>query len=191
MTKQQIDEAIEDDFDLEEDDVLMEYRAKRMAEMQAFADKKKWGAMIDINKQDYEWHVNQIPEGSLGVILLYQEHIVESMLLYDILAKLAGKHPTRKFMRCVATKCVENYRDQDVPALLFYKDGNNLLNHMTGPNAKKLFGGKNMNIDTVEYVLAKECDFLDVEFQDDPRDSLKTFNAFIHKKKAFLGKDED
>ena len=48
-----------------------------------------------------------------------------------------------------------------------------------------------MNIKVVEFVLAKECKFLDLEFSDDPRDSLKTFNAFVHRKKAFLGKDED
>ena len=48
-----------------------------------------------------------------------------------------------------------------------------------------------MNIDTVEYVLSKEKKFIEVPFEEDPRDSLKTFNAFIHKKKAFLGKDED
>ena len=48
-----------------------------------------------------------------------------------------------------------------------------------------------MNVDTVEYVLSKEKKFIEVTFEDDPRDSLKTFKAFIHKKKAFLGKDED
>ena len=48
-----------------------------------------------------------------------------------------------------------------------------------------------MNVDTVEYVLSKEKKFIEVTFEEDPRDSLKTFNAFIHKKKAFLGKDED
>ena len=48
-----------------------------------------------------------------------------------------------------------------------------------------------MTVDTVEYVLSKEKKFLDCQFEDDPRDSLKTFNAYIHKKKAFMGKDED
>jgi len=48
-----------------------------------------------------------------------------------------------------------------------------------------------MTVDTVEYVLSKEKKFIEVAFEDDPRDSLKTFNAFIHKKKAFMGKDED
>ena len=54
-----------------------------------------------------------------------------------------------------------------------------------------MFGGVHMTLETVEYVLSKEKKFLDTEFEDDPRDSLKTFNAFIHKKKAFMGKDED
>lgn len=48
-----------------------------------------------------------------------------------------------------------------------------------------------MNYDCVEYVLCKEKNFIEKKFDEDPRDSLKTFNAFIHKKKAFLGKDED
>ena len=73
MDKKQIDEAVEDDLDLEEDDILQAYRDARIKEMQSEADKTKWGAIIDINKQDYEWHVNRIPEGSLGIILMYQE----------------------------------------------------------------------------------------------------------------------
>ena len=132
-----------------------------------------------------------VHEMLISKCLVLKYSVVESMLLYNILEVLAKKHPTRKFMRCVATKVVENYRDQDCPGLLFYKDGNNLLNNLTGQTARQLFGGKRMNVDTVEYVLGKECNFLDVKFDDDPRDSLKTFNAFIHKKKALLGRDED
>lgn len=48
-----------------------------------------------------------------------------------------------------------------------------------------------MNVHTVEYVLSTKFKFVETKFVDDPRDSLKTFNAFIHKKKAFMGKDED
>lgn len=106
------------------------------------------------------------------------------------MAVLARDHPTRKFMQIVATKCVENYQDIDVPALLFYKDGE-LSDQITGKTCREIFGGQRMTVDTVTYVLAKEKNFLEATFKDDPRDSLKVFNAFIHKKKAFLGKDED
>ena len=93
-------------------------------------------------------------------------------------------------MQIQADKCVENFQDVDVPCLLFYKDGQ-LYDQIAGTTCRNIFGGKRMNVHTVEYVLAKEKKFLEVQFNDDPRDSLKTFNAFIHKKKAFLGKDED
>jgi hypothetical protein len=122
--------------------------------------------------------------------LFSQNSIIESALLKEILTNLAKKHPTRKFMMIQATKCVENFQDVDVPCLLFYKNGD-LYDQIAGSACRNIFGGKHMNSDTVEYVLAKEKKFLEVEFKDDPRDSLKTFNAFIHKKKAFLGADED
>ena len=80
--------------------------------------------------------------------------------------------------------------DIDVPALLFYKDGK-LFDQLTSQTCRDIFGGKHMTIDTVEYVLAKEKNFIEKTFDEDPRDSLKTFNAFIHKKKAFMGKGED
>jgi len=78
----------------------------------------------------------------------------------------------------------------DVPCLLFYKN-NKLFDQINGKPCREIFGGLKMNVDTVEYVLASKFKFIEREFEDDPRDSLKTFNAFIHKKKAFMGKDED
>ena len=48
-----------------------------------------------------------------------------------------------------------------------------------------------MNPDTVEYVLAKQYKIVEKEFEEDPRDALKTFNAFIVKKKGFLSRDGD
>jgi hypothetical protein len=106
------------------------------------------------------------------------------------LIELAKLHPTRKFMMIQATKCVENFEDVDVPCLLFYKGGE-LISQIAGSECRKAMGGLHTNMDCVEYVLVKEKGFLEKTFQDDPRDSLKTFNAFIHKKKAFMGADED
>lgn len=81
-----------------------------------------------------------------------------------------------------------------MPCLLFYagkENGGELIENMAGYKTRNIFGGTHANIDTVEYVLGKEMKFLDVEFEDDPRDALKTFNAFIHKKKNFMAKDGD
>ena len=74
MNAKQLDEAIEDDFDLEDDDYMKEYREKRMAELKEKADQHKFPfGMIEINKQEYEWHVKNMPPETLGVILMYQD----------------------------------------------------------------------------------------------------------------------
>ena len=74
MNKKQLDEACEDDWELEDDDIMKEYQAKRMAEMESQATQHKFhGGMIDITKQDYEWHCNNMPKETLGVILMYQD----------------------------------------------------------------------------------------------------------------------
>ena len=77
-----------------------------------------------------------------------------------------------------------------MPCLLFYKDGE-LTENMAGAKTRNIFGGSHATTATVEYVLGKEMKFLDVEFEDDPRDALKTFNAYIHKKKNFMARDGD
>ena len=46
--------------------------------------------------------------------------MVEAELLVNLLDIVAAKHPETKFVKSVATKCVENFKDKDVPALLFY-----------------------------------------------------------------------
>ena len=38
--------------------------------------------------------------------------------------------------------------------------------------------------------MTKKC-LEPTEIDNDARDSLKTYNAFVHKSKVFLGKDED
>lgn len=116
--------------------------------------------------------------------------VPESAVLMKAFHVLAKRHPTRKFMQIRATKCVPNFQDEDVPCLLFYKDGE-LTENLAGTACRTVFGGTHATVETVEYVLAMQKKFLDGEFEDDPRDALKTFNAFIHKKKAFMGRDED
>lgn len=69
----------------------------------------------------------------------------------------------------VATKCIENYMDIDVPGILFYKNGD-LVDKIIP--AAPVFGGKLMNIDTVEFVLAMKK-VIEAEFEEDPRERLQ------------------
>ena len=74
MDAKQLEEAVEDDWDLEDDDIMKEYQAKRLGEMKEKAAEHKFhGGMFDLTKQDYEWHCNNMPKGTLGVILMYQD----------------------------------------------------------------------------------------------------------------------
>ena len=49
--------------------------------------------------------------------------VVECKVLNEIMDQLAAKHKNTKFIKCIATKAVENFQDQDLPALIFYKGG--------------------------------------------------------------------
>lgn len=69
----------------------------------------------------------------------------------------------------VATKCIENYLDIDVPGVLFYRNGD-LLDKIIP--AAPVFGGKLMNQDTVEFVLAMKK-VIEAEFEEDPRTRLQ------------------
>ena len=49
-----------------------------------------------------------------------------------------------------------------------------------------------MNMQTVEYALSETKKFLEpMTLPNDTRDNMKTYNAYVHKSKVFLGEDED
>jgi len=96
-------------------------------------------------------------------------------LLNPILDELAAKYPKTKFLRSIATKCVENMVDKDVPALFFYQDGD-LKNAIMG--ARGVLGGERMNAKTVAYILSMQG-MIDMQFDFDPRDKLKLINTNI------------
>ena len=93
-------------------------------------------------------------------------------LFLEILSELARKHIYVKFIKSIATSCVENFHDSHCPAMFIYKGGE--LVHSDVPCAE-IFGGLRMNTKTVEYVLA-ERGLIEIDFEDDPRDKLKLIN---------------
>ena len=103
------------------------------------------------------------------VITLYQNYVPESVKLIEILDQVAKRNPQVKFIKMVATKCIENYMDVDVPGMLFYKNGD-LVDKIIPASA--VFGGGQMNVDTVEFVLAMKH-IIKAEFEHDPRSRLQ------------------
>ncbi|TNV76276.1 hypothetical protein FGO68_gene907 [Halteria grandinella] len=169
-TKEQLERMQEAQPDLEDDDEFLEvYRAKRLQELQKDVGKPRFGSQIEISRNEWEVQVTRAPPDAVVVITLYQMYNAESVRLVEILDKVAQKHPFTKFIKMIATKCIENYLDIDVPGVLFYKNGD-LVDKIipAGP----VFGGGLMNIDTVEFVLAMKK-VIDAEFEEDPRTSQK------------------
>lgn len=62
-------DELEDD---EDERVLLEYRKKRIAEMQALAAKAKYGFVAEITAQEYVQEVNNAGEGVWVVLHLYK-----------------------------------------------------------------------------------------------------------------------
>ena len=74
LNAKQLNEAVEDDLDLEDDDFMKEYQASRLAELKTKSEEHRFpGGMIEITKDRYEWHLANMPKESKGVILMYQD----------------------------------------------------------------------------------------------------------------------
>lgn len=147
--------------------------------MKVDATLPKYGSILEINRPSFETEVNRAPKDVIVIIHLYQDYIPECKILNEILTQLAKKHPTRKFIKMVANKCIENYMDVDCPGILIYRNGD-LMDKIIP--AGDVFGGLRMNMDTVEFVLGFKR-VIDVEFEEDPREKLKLFNAKVSHKK--------
>lgn len=117
----------------------------------------------------------RLGKSSEGPSNSYLVSILECQILNKILDELAVKHPKTKFIKAIATKCVENFIDSDCPALFFYRNGE-LEHHIIC--ARQILGGQRMNNKTVEFVLGLNK-MVVVDFEHDPRDKLKMINTEI------------
>jgi len=141
LEKKTLDELkeIEDD---EDDEVLKEYREKRMREMIEYAQKVKYGKVIELRKQDYIAEVTNAPKDTYVVLHLYQNYSEPSNILGKIFEFLAQKFPLTKFMKIVATNCVDKYNDNDVPGVIVYKNAQLIRQFMP---ATYYFGGLHLS----------------------------------------------
>ena len=138
LEKKTLDELkeLEDD---EDEEILKIYEARRLAELKELAQKPKFGKVFELRKQDYIAEVTNAPPGVSVVLHLYQNYNESSNILAKIFDNLATKHIFTKFMRIVATNCIENYKDEDVPGVIVYRDGKLVKNFIP---ATYYFGGK-------------------------------------------------
>ncbi|KAI9230463.1 MAG: thioredoxin-like protein [Piptocephalis tieghemiana] len=124
-------EELEDDFD---DEVIQEYRRKRMQEMQDQASNRRFGDVRYINKPDWVREVTEASQDVHVVVHMYKEGWVPCRLLNSQLEELAKHYAQIKFVKIISDQCVPGYPDRNLPTLLVYSKGD-VQGQLIGPQA--------------------------------------------------------
>ncbi|KAJ8675155.1 hypothetical protein QAD02_010941 [Eretmocerus hayati] len=158
-----------DELEDEEDEhILLEYRRKRIAEMQELASKSKYGDVCEISAQDYVQEVNQAGEDIWVVLHLYKQGIPLCTLINQHLSSLARKFPTTKFLKSISTTCIPNFPDANLPTIFVYKDGN-MEKQFVGPISLR---GMKLTEQELEWMLG-EVGAVPTKIKDDPKPKVR------------------
>ncbi|CCG26056.1 Plp2 protein [Candida orthopsilosis Co 90-125] len=141
LENKDIDEldALEDE---EDEEFLNFYKKKRMNEIKKLSEKKKYGSVLPISKNEYEGEITKAPKRTTVLVHLSLQSSLQSRLLGSLLSELARKFPELKICDIPAQRCIENYPESNCPTLIIYRDGNVLKQYITltqlGGNATTL-----------------------------------------------------
>jgi len=134
-------DELDDLLNEDDDEFLAQYAQQRMKDMKArasdFQRRAKFGSVYEINRADWTEQVNKAGDGIWVIVHLYKNDITLCKLLNQHLDGLARKFPTTKFLKSVASVCIENYPDRNLPTLFVYREGN-LKAQIIGRNTFKL-----------------------------------------------------
>uniref|UniRef100_A0A6M2DJ77 Putative conserved phosducin-like protein n=1 Tax=Xenopsylla cheopis TaxID=163159 RepID=A0A6M2DJ77_XENCH len=154
--------------DSEDEAVLLEYRNKRIAELKQLASKSKFGSVLEISGQDYVQEVNKAGEGIWVVLHLYKQGIPLCSLLNQHMVALAQKYKTTKFIRAIATTCIPNYPEKNLPSIFIYFEGD-MKKQFIGPLELR---GPSISCDEFEYLIGKSG-AVNTDITEDPRPVVK------------------
>ncbi|CAD8177919.1 unnamed protein product [Paramecium pentaurelia] len=120
---QKLDEKQDSDDDFfEDDEFTKQYKNQRLQQMMEQAQKKLYGEVYEISRDEYVKQVTEASKDRFVVLSLYQDYIIESLKLNEVLQELAKQYKEIKFVKMVATKCIENFPDDQCPCFIIYKD---------------------------------------------------------------------
>merc|ERR1711976_39200 len=159
---------MEDDVDEEEERIFEAYRRQRLQEMREAQQKAVFGEVCEISKADWVSQVNKAGDGIWVVIHIYRQGIPLCSLMNNHLSQLARKFPATKFLRGVASVCIPNYPDKNLPTVFIYKDGE-LVKQWVGPLA---FGGMNLKQDELEWMLS-QAGAVKSDLEENPRKEVQ------------------
>ncbi|KAI9259405.1 thioredoxin-like protein [Phascolomyces articulosus] len=145
-----LDELDELEDELDDDRIILEYRKKRLEEMQKLTEQNKYGEVTQISKPDFVKEVTEASKECYVVVHLFKDYIPACKLMNQHLAQLAKEFKATKFVKIVSDQCIPNYPDRNVPTLLVYGEGDIKAN-IVGAIA---FGGMNMTVSSIRAQLA-------------------------------------
>lgn len=96
-----------------------------MAELHSLASKEIYGSVVEISKPEYAAQVSEASarDGTTVIVHLYDNSLPACKRINGILNVLAQKHRSVKFLKIVATRCIEGYPEKNIPTLLVYANG--------------------------------------------------------------------
>jgi len=148
MTLEEI-EALEDE---EDEKVVRQYRDQRLQEIKHQLSRARYGDVREITADDYVQEVNKAGEGVWVVLHLYQHSLPLCKLLNEYLQHLASKFPNTKFLKSIATLCIPNYPDRNLPTIFVYQN-NNLMKQWVKEESFTAAPGAFVTMEEFEWML--------------------------------------
>lgn len=154
--------------DSEDEEVLERYRQQRIAEMRAFAEKAKFGTVREISGQEYVNEVTKAGEGIWVVIHLYANGVPLCALIHHHMQQLAVRFPQTKFLRSIATTCIPNFPEKNLPTIFVYYEGQ-MKKQFIGPLELR---GEKLTLEELEYMLG-QVGAVPTEIKEDPKPQIR------------------
>lgn len=123
-----------DELEEDEDEEFLEiYRQQRMKEMNALAQKSKYGTVYPISKPDYAREVTEASSETPVFVNLTSGMgtNIESRVLSELWREAAKEFGEVKFCEIRGDQAIEGYPDKNCPTILVYKDGNIVKQYVT------------------------------------------------------------
>jgi len=165
--EQQIECKLNDDelgFDEDDEAVFRKFRDQRLAQIHAQFARPMFGDVMDIAGQDFVQEVNKAGDDIWVVLHLYKAGVPLCSLINNHITVLAQKFRKTKFLKSVSNLCIANFPDSNLPAIFIYHNGN-CKKQLIGPN---VFGGMNLQIDELEWMLGK-AGAVESDIEENPR----------------------
>ncbi|OQR74063.1 viral IAP-associated factor-like [Tropilaelaps mercedesae] len=166
--ERKLDDLTLDELELLEDEederALLEFRRKRVNEMQQAARTAIFAEIREISAADWVEQVNKAGEGVTVVIHLFSNGIPICAVMDQHLQILARKFSAVKFLRGVAQCCIPKFPESHLPCIMIYRDGKP-VEKFIGPEV----WGHRPAVETVEWILAKKGNAFETDIENDPR----------------------